>query len=82
VGQKVEAQMDARMFSDVRGLANITLKELIDWYCEVIGRGRPFGKNKTSVLNMWRRDHGAVHPRQHGTPQDLVTLEGTGQAPY
>jgi integrase len=58
--RQVEAQMDARVFSDVRGLANITLKELIDWYREVIGGNHPFGKNKTSVLNMWRRDHGAV----------------------
>jgi len=58
--RKVEAQMDAHIFSDVRGLANITLKELIDWYCEVIGGTRAFGKNKTSVLNMWRRDHGDV----------------------
>jgi hypothetical protein len=34
--RKVVAQMDARVFADVRGLANITLKEFIDWYCEVI----------------------------------------------
>ena len=29
--RKVEAEMDALRF-DTRGLANITLKELIDWY--------------------------------------------------
>jgi hypothetical protein len=58
--RKIEAQMDARTFSDERGLANLTLKLLIDWYCEVIGGSRPFGKNKTSVLNMWRREHGEV----------------------
>jgi hypothetical protein len=28
--------MDARVFADVRGLANITLKEFIDWYRAVI----------------------------------------------
>lgn len=28
---KIEAEMDARRFNDVRRLANITLKELIDW---------------------------------------------------
>jgi hypothetical protein len=35
--RKVEAEMDARRFKDARGLANITLKELIDWYSEEIG---------------------------------------------
>jgi hypothetical protein len=30
--RKVEAEMDARRFKDVRGLANITLKQPIDWY--------------------------------------------------
>jgi hypothetical protein len=44
--RKVEAQMDARMFSDVRGLANITLKELIDWYCEVIGAPAPSARTR------------------------------------
>jgi hypothetical protein len=34
--RKVEAEMDARRFNDTRGLANITLKELIDWYFEEI----------------------------------------------
>ena len=32
--RKVEAEMDAQRFMDARGLANITLKELIDWYSE------------------------------------------------
>jgi integrase len=50
--------MDARAFADVRGLANITLKELIDWYCDVIGGSQSFCKNKRAVLNMWGRDHG------------------------
>jgi hypothetical protein len=36
-GGKVEAEMDARRFNDVRGLANITLKALIDLYCAEIG---------------------------------------------
>lgn len=50
--------MDARRFMDARGLANITLKELIDWYCEEIGSVHPFGKNKKAVLRIWARDHG------------------------
>lgn len=56
--RKVEAEMDARRFNDTRGLANITLKELIDWYFEEIGAAHPFGKNKTAVLRTWQRDHG------------------------
>jgi integrase len=56
--RKVEAEMDARRFNDVRGLANITLKELINWYCEEIGAAHPFGKNKQAVLRIWARDHG------------------------
>jgi len=35
--RKVEAEMDARRVNDTRGLANITLKELIDWYLTEIG---------------------------------------------
>jgi integrase len=58
--RKVEAEMDARRFNDTRGLANITLKELIDWYFEEIGAAHPFGKNKTAVLRTWQRDHGEV----------------------
>jgi integrase len=54
----VEAEMDARRFKDVRGLANLTLKVLIGRYREEIGAEHPFGKNKTAVLNMWEREHG------------------------
>jgi integrase len=57
--RKVEAEMDARRFNDVRGLANITLKELIDWYSEEIGGTHPFGK-KSAVLRIWARDHGEL----------------------
>jgi len=52
--------MDARRFNDVRGLANITLKELIDWYSEEIGAAHPFGKNKRAVLRAWVRDYGEL----------------------
>jgi hypothetical protein len=55
--RKVEAEMDARRY-DVRGLANITLKEPIDWYSGGIGGAHPFGKNKKAVLRIWVRDHG------------------------
>jgi integrase len=58
--RKIEAEMDARRFMDTRGLANITLKELIDWYSEEIGSAHPFGKNKKAVLRIWVRDHGEV----------------------
>lgn len=49
--------MDALRFNDTRGLANITLKELIDWYCEEIGAAHPFDKNKTAELRTWQRNH-------------------------
>jgi hypothetical protein len=52
--------MDARRFNDTRGLANTTLKELVDWYFAEIGAAHPFGKNKSAVLRTWQRDHGDV----------------------
>jgi hypothetical protein len=55
-GRKIEAEMDARRFTDARGLAHLTLKELIEWYEEEIGGTSPFGKNKAAVLRMWKRD--------------------------
>jgi len=58
--RKIEAEMDAWRFMDARGLANITLKELIDWYSEEIGGEHPFGKNKKAVLRIWVRDHGEL----------------------
>jgi len=51
--------MDARRFiMNARGLANITLKERIDWYAEEIGGAHPFGKNKKAVLRNQARGHG------------------------
>jgi hypothetical protein len=56
--RKIEAEMDAKRFKDARGLTNLTLKQLIDRYIEEIGAEHPFGKNKTAVLDSWRRNHG------------------------
>jgi integrase len=56
--REIEAEMDARKFKDVRGLANVTLKTLIDRYTEEIGSEQPFGKNKTAVLSNWVKNHG------------------------
>jgi len=42
--REIEAEMDAQKFKDVRGLANVTLKTLIDRYTEAIGSEHPFGK--------------------------------------
>lgn len=56
--RKIEAEMDAKRFKDARGLTNLTLKQLISRYTEEIGAERPFGKNKTAVLNAWCRNHG------------------------
>jgi hypothetical protein len=58
--RKIEAEMNARRFNDTRGLSNLTLKDLIDWYFEEIGAVHPFGKSKTAVLRTWQRNHGQV----------------------
>jgi len=50
--RKVEAEMDARRFNDTRGLANITLKELIDWYFEEIGAD--LGRTPCPALRRWQ----------------------------
>jgi len=54
----IEAEMDAKRFKDARGLANITLKTVVERYEEEIGAEHPFGKNKTAVLKMWKNKHG------------------------
>lgn len=54
----IEAKMDAKRFNDARGLANITLKTVVERYEEEIGAEHPFGKNKASVLRMWKSQHG------------------------
>lgn len=56
--REIEAEMDALKFKDVRGLANVTLKTLINRYIEEIGAEQPFGKNKVAVLNNWVKNHG------------------------
>jgi integrase len=56
----IEAEMDTKRFKDVRGLANINLKQLIDRYTEEIGAEHPFGKNKAAVLKTWAANHGDV----------------------
>lgn len=58
--RQIEAEMDSKRFKDARGLANITLKELIVRYREEIGAEHPFGKNKSAVLATWEREHGAL----------------------
>lgn len=54
----IEAEMDAKRFKDARGLANLTLKALVQRYEEEIGAEHPFGKNKAAVLRMWKNQHG------------------------
>lgn len=58
--REIEAEMDALKFKDVRGLANITLKALVNRYTEEIGAEHPFGKNKTAVLASWVKNHGEM----------------------
>src|SRR4051812_7134678 len=47
---KIEADMTARKYQDVRILSNVTLGKLIERYSAEIGKSRPFGKNKAAVL--------------------------------
>jgi integrase len=70
--RQIEADMDARRFKDARGLANITLKELITRYEEEIGGEKPFGKNKASVLARWKLAYGATTLDQ--VTDDFLTL--------
>lgn len=57
--REVEAKIDASQFSDVRGLANMTLGDLIDRYTTEIGGITPFRRNKADVLRIWKKDYGA-----------------------
>ena len=59
--------MDARRYNDIRGLANITLKELIDWYFDEIETTHHFGNNnRRAPGNLGRparrRGHAALYP--------------------
>lgn len=76
--RKVEAEMDARRFNDTRGLANITLKELIDWCFEEIGNAHLFGKKKTAVLWTWQRNHGQKNLADITLQPSCVTLARLG----
>lgn len=58
--RQIKAEMNARKFKDVRGLANITLKELIERYEEEISGQKPYEKKEAAVLNVWKRDNGST----------------------
>lgn len=54
-----------RKFSDERGLANLTLKELIDWYCEVLAEidsATPWGKLHKMVEPLYPKVSRAGRP--------------------
>jgi len=58
--REIEGQIDAMQFKDARGLAHITLSQLIDRYTEEIGGIKPFGRNKVDVLRKWKLSHGSM----------------------
>lgn len=58
--REIEGQIDAMQFKDTRGLAHITLSQLIDRYTEEIGGIKPFGRNKSDVLRKWKVSHGST----------------------
>jgi hypothetical protein len=59
---EIEADMEAMRFKGMSGLANVTLKKLIDRSTEEIGAAHPFGKNKAAVLAAWVQNHGDKAP--------------------
>jgi hypothetical protein len=44
--RKLEAEMDAKRFNDTRGLAHITLNELIEWYAQEVGPQSPSARTR------------------------------------
>jgi integrase len=58
--RKVESEMDANLYQDNRSLNSITFGDLIDRYKVEIGAIRPFGKNKSAVINSLRDALGKV----------------------
>lgn len=58
--RKIESEMDALSFRDVRGLNSITFGDLIDRYRLEMETVRPFGKNKLGVLKFLKAALGVV----------------------
>lgn len=56
--RKIESEIDNQKYQDGRGLADITLSQLIDRYIEEISIEKPFGKNKSAVLASLKRSLG------------------------
>lgn len=52
--RKVEREMDTKDFKDERGIAHISLADLIDRYTLEFDAIKPFGKNKKATLKMLR----------------------------
>jgi hypothetical protein len=56
--RKVEAEMDARHFNDIRGLANITRKELVGWSFHEIGaQSKNFTVNPATGSHLHNGNH-------------------------
>lgn len=58
--RKVEQEMDSANYRDRRSLNSITVGELIDRYTGELGKIKPFGKNKASVLAMLKSQLGEL----------------------
>lgn len=58
--RKIEREMDTMDFKDGRGVALITLSDLIDRYKKDLGEVKPFGKNKAAVIESLKRNLGST----------------------
>ena len=58
--RSIEHDMDANDYQDGRKLSGVTLGKVIDDYSEQVGRNKPFGKNKESVLAILKTELGMV----------------------
>jgi len=58
--RKIEREMDTMDFKDGRGVALVTLGDLIDRYKRELGEIKPFGKNKAAVIESLKRKLGST----------------------
>lgn len=58
--RKIEREMDTMDFKDGRGVALITLADLIERYKKDLGEVKPFGKNKAAVIESLKRNLGST----------------------
>ncbi|PRC90854.1 site-specific integrase [Solimicrobium silvestre] len=58
--REIEQQIDSMQYKDVRSLALVTVRALIDKYIEEIGSIKKIGRTKADSLRKWKITHGAL----------------------